>query len=347
MALEEAPPFWWKKPGALAVLLSPLALVWGKAAALRMGLAPSASIDVPVLCVGNMIAGGAGKTPTCIALARAAIRRGSRPGFLSRGFGGRITGPHRVDPRRNRADAVGDEPLLLADVAETVISADRRAGAAMLFAQGCDLLLLDEGFQNPSLRKDFSIVVIDAKRGIGNGFSIPSGPLRAPVGAQLRHASAVLVIGDAPGGDFVIRQAARRGKPVFQGSIVADDPPELWQGKRVLAFAGIADPGKLHESLREAGVNVVVSRNFHDHHFYSDEEAQELLDLAAQHELQLVTTSKDLARLSGLGRFQEKLARQSTVFPIHLEFDDPRAADLILEATMKAAEQRLLTTPAA
>jgi tetraacyldisaccharide 4'-kinase len=342
MALEEAPPFWWKKPGMMAWLLSPLAFAWGHATAFRMGLPPSGSVRIPVLCVGNLIAGGAGKTPTCIALAQAAAKRKLNPGFLSRGFGGRINGPFRVNPARNRADAVGDEPLLLARVAETVISSDRHAGAAMLVALGCDFIIMDDGFQNPALRKDYSIVVVDAKRGIGNGFSIPSGPLRAPVAQQLRFAEAVLVIGNAPGGDVVIRQAARQGKPVFQGKIISDDPKSRWKGKRVLAYAGIADPEKLYDSLREANAKVVRQCSFPDHHYYTEEEAAEMLHIAEELDLQLVTTSKDMVRLAGAGSMQEKLAARSTIYPIRLAFEDPRAADLIIDATLKNAEARFL-----
>ena len=342
MAMDEAPPFWWTRPGPLAWALSPLAYLWGQGTARRMELAPGATVRVPVLCVGNFIAGGAGKTPTAIALARAARARGLNPGFLSRGYGGRIAGPAMVDLEKHHAIDVGDEPLLLAAEAMTVVSADRPAGAELLAASGCDFVIMDDGFQNPSLEKDYALVVVDARRGIGNGFCMPAGPLRAPLGRQMAAADAVLVVGEGPGGDQVVRAAARRAKPVFRAAIRPIDAKQ-WQGKWFVAFAGIADPEKFFASLREAGAELVDMRSFPDHHPFTEEEAGELLEKAQLNNVELVTTTKDQARMSGAhGEALEKLAEASAIFQIELAFDDPRSLAIIIDATLTRAQERRL-----
>lgn len=341
MAIEEAPPFWWKPAGPLAWLFSPLSFLWGRGSAMRMRRRPTGSVGAPVLCIGNFIAGGAGKTPTAIEFARAARARGLNPGFLSRGHGGRLVGQVVVDPHHHRAADVGDEPLLLARETMTVVSADRPRGAQLLVANGCDFVIMDDGFQNPSLAKDYSLVVVDAKRGIGNGWVIPSGPLRAPLGRQLMRASAVLVIGEAPGGDKVIRETARHGKPVFLARIEPVDR-EAWAGRRCLAYAGIADPTKFFDSLGEVGAETVELRPFADHHVYSEEEAGDLLEKARAGDLVLATTAKDMARLAGEEGAMAELAAASKVLEIGLAFDDPRAATLIIDATLRNAKARLV-----
>lgn len=341
MALDEEPPFWWTKPGAMAFLLSPFAFLWGQAVGFNMGRRPSASASVPVLCIGNFIAGGAGKTPTALAFAQAARKAGYAPGFLSRGFGGQISGPTIVNLKKHRAIDVGDEPLLLAGEVLTVVSHNRPAGAELLVANGSDFIIMDDGFQNPSLEKDFSLVVVDAKRGLGNGFSIPAGPLRASLKQQLPHADAVLVIGKAVGGDEVIRQAARRGKPVYTASVMPVRKRE-WKGQKVFAYAGIADPSKLFDTLEETGADIVDERAFSDHHFYTAEEAADLLRLAREKKATPVTTSKDMARLAGTGKQQEALAAASKVMEVKLELEDPRATAIVIDAAVRNAQSRLM-----
>lgn len=342
MALDEAPPFWWQRPGPLAIALSPLSWIWGAGTVFRMEMQPSGSVSVPVVCVGNFIAGGAGKTPAAIAIGQAAKKRGFKPGFLSRGYGGQLTGTIVVDLAKHRATDVGDEPLLLASEQLTVVSADRPAGAEMLAAQGCDFIIMDDGFQNPSLVKDFCLVVVDAKRGIGNGFAMPAGPLRAPLSRQLLLADAVLIIGEAPGGDRVIRSAARQARPVFLGKTVPIGKSG-WKGRRVLAFAGIADPSKLFDSLKACGADVVAECSFPDHHYYNDEEIEELLEKAAQTGATLVTTSKDMARLStaGSGEKALQLAEQAQVLRIRLDFEDRRTLDIVIDAAIRKASERM------
>ncbi len=341
MRVEEAPSFWWRRPGLPAFLLLPLSALWGLVSGWRMDMPPSASVSVPVLCVGNFVAGGAGKTPTAIAICLAAAKSGLKPGFLSRGHGGSLTGPAQVDLAVHHAAEVGDEPLLLAEVAPTVISADRPAGAARLIALGCDFIILDDGFQNPKLAKDLNVVVVDAGRGLGNGMTLPSGPLRAPLTTQMGRADAVVVIGEGVGGDLAVRETARRGKPIYLARIVPAKKTG-WKKKRCLAFAGIGDPAKFFRSLEEVGVDLVARHGFPDHHVYSEEEVEELLAEAEEKELTLVTTTKDMARLHHGGSAAERLAGNCEVFEIRLEFDDPRTLGLLLEEARANAETRIL-----
>ena len=200
------PAFWWRNAGFAASLLAPVGLVYGAIAARRMA-AKGAFAGVPVLCVGNFTLGGAGKTPTVMALARMLADTGERPFCLTRGYGGTLTGPKLVDLHTDLAAQVGDEALLLAHVAPTVVARDRVAGAAFARAQGASLIIMDDGLQNASLAKDFSLAVIDARRGVGNRCIFPSGPLRAPLSAQLARTDALLVVGEGHGADDVAAQA--------------------------------------------------------------------------------------------------------------------------------------------
>jgi len=290
-----APRFWWVRPGLAATLLAPLSAIYGSVAARRLAR-PGTRIGIPVICVGNPTVGGAGKTPTAIAIGRQLIADGERPMFLTRGYGGRLAGPAMVQASHGAAD-VGDEPLLLARIAPTVVARDRVAGARLAEQQGASIVVMDDGFQNPSLRKDLSILVVDA-RGIGNGRVIPAGPLRAPLARQLDRAGAMLLV---RGGAADIESAARaRGLPVFHGTLEPrpDAVASLRTGK-VLAFAGIGDPEKFFATLGAAGIEAPIQRGFGDHHRYTAGEAAALIATAERNDLVLLTTEKDLARLLG------------------------------------------------
>src|SRR6478672_1390966 len=215
------PSFWWGEAGLASSLLAPLAMVYGAVAGLRLG-APGRRAGVPVVCAGNLTVGGGGKTPTALAVARLLAHAGERPIFLSRGYGGRLAGPLRVDPARHRALDVGDEPLLLARVAPTVVARDRIEGARMAVAAGASVIVMDDGFQNPSLAKDLSLLVVDARRGVGNGRIIPAGPLRAPARGQLARAHALVVIGTSAGAEGVIADARADGLPVLHARLRPD-----------------------------------------------------------------------------------------------------------------------------
>jgi tetraacyldisaccharide 4'-kinase len=289
----KAPGFWWSEPGIAAALLSPLAAIYGAVAARRLAQG-GVRAGVPVICVGNPTVGGAGKTPTAIAIARLLLAAGRQPMFLTRGYGGRLAGPVMVEPAHT-AVQVGDEPLLLARVAPTIVAEDRVAGARFARDKGASVIVMDDGFQNPSVTKDLSLLVIDA-RGTGNGRVLPAGPLRAPLEPQLDRASAVLIVG---GGLSALESAARsRGLPVFHGVLEpAADVVASLRDTRVLAFAGIGDPEKFFATLGAAGIDAPVRRSFGDHHRYSVIEARALLRDAEKAGLQLLTTEKDLARL--------------------------------------------------
>ena len=315
-----APGFWWTEPGAISTLLSPLARIYGSVAASRLAR-PGARVGIPVICVGNPTVGGAGKTPAAIAIARMLIAAGERPAFLTRGYGGRLAGPVAVEAGHS-AVQVGDEPLLLARVAPTVIARDRVAGARVARTAGASVIVLDDGFQNPSLVKDLSVLVIDARRGVGNGQVFPAGPLRAPLAAQFDRAQAVLIIGDGTAGTVTAGDAAARGLTIFRGRLVPDGATvAALTGSRVLAFAGIGDPEKFFATLREAGVDVAIARGFPDHHRFTAEEAAALVAEAERAGLTLVTTEKDFVRLSHKRALAE-LAARSRVLPVTLEVEE-------------------------
>jgi tetraacyldisaccharide 4'-kinase len=260
---------------------------------------PGASAGVPVVCIGNLTAGGTGKTPTALVVAQLLTAAGRKPFVLSRGYGGRESGPVQVDQARHHAEDVGDEPLLLARMAPTVISRDRIAGAEFARSAGADVVVMDDGFQNPSLKKDLSIVVVDGGRGVGNGLSIPAGPLRAPFKRQLDRAQAVLVIGEGDAAEPVVAAARDRALAIFRGRL-EPDPQEVakLRGRPVLAFAGIGNPEKFYATLREAGIDVRVRRSFADHHRYRRAEAADLIRTCEREGLVPVTTEKDRVRLS-------------------------------------------------
>src|SRR3954453_5388991 len=211
--MMQAPRFWWDKPGALAAVLSPFASIYGAIAARRLRQ-PGARVGIPVICVGNSTVGGPGKTPAAIAIARLLIDAGERPYFLTRGYGGRLSGPVMGEPGHTAVRG-GGEPLLLARVAPTVVAANRPAGAEFARRKGASIIVMDDGFQNPSLAKDFSILVVDGTRGIGNGRVLPAGPLRAPLAPQLDRADALLIVGSVTEAAPIVTTARDRKVPLF------------------------------------------------------------------------------------------------------------------------------------
>jgi tetraacyldisaccharide 4'-kinase len=341
-----APDFWWRRVGLRARLLSPVATVYGRMTVARMSEAATAHAPVPVVCVGNLVAGGGGKTPTVAALtaeARASARLS--PVILSRGYGGRLEGPLLVDRERHSAADVGDEPLMLAISGETVVVArDRAAGAGFAVGHGADILVMDDGFQNPSLYKDLSVLVVDRERGVGNGLCLPAGPLRAPVESQLERADFLLLTGRGGAADAVIAAAAGRGVAVIAARSEAARGVAALAGRRVLAFAGIANPDKFFESLREAGCEVVEARPFADHHPYSEADCRAISEASAAAGLLPVTTAKDRVRLSG-GPERDRLAALCHVHEVRLVAEDARAFGRIIDAARTAFAERGAATP--
>jgi tetraacyldisaccharide 4'-kinase len=319
-----APAFWWRPPGLASALLAPLGAVYGAVAGARLKRRGE-SVGIPVICVGDPTLGGAGKTPAAIALAKLLLAAGERPCLITRGYGGRERGPLLVDPAVDRADAVGDEALLLARAAPTVVAADRVAGARFAAQTKPTVLVLDDGFQNSALAKDFSLLVIDGMSGIGNGCVFPAGPLRAPLAAQLAKAQALVCNGKGAAGEAVAALATKKGIPVFAAKIVSDQTAaEKLKGRQVLAFAGIGRPEKFFRTLTEIGAEVAERRAFSDHHPYSPREAQELLASAKARGLLLVTTEKDQMRIARVPELAA-LSAASVTLPIMLEFDDAAA----------------------
>jgi tetraacyldisaccharide 4'-kinase len=334
---SEAPPFWWKKPDWRAYTLSPFSALYGLVAGRRMVTAKRERFDLPVLCVGNFTVGGSGKTPVAIALADEAKRMGLSPGFLSRGHGGSFGQPHIVDTHHDTAKYVGDEPLLLAEHAPVAVTPSRAAGAKLLVEQGCDFLIMDDGFQSAHIHIDYALLVVDARYGVGNGHVIPGGPLRAPLVSQLRFADAVLKMGEGTAADAIVRKASRAGKAVYEA--VARSRNELsFAGRRFLAFAGIGHPEKFYDTLRRAGGLVEMTRSFGDHHVYEEDELNELLATAKADGLELVTTAKDAVRLRH-GAPQAFLDRLK-VLEIDAVFELNHAPRLIIQETLEIWRRR-------
>jgi tetraacyldisaccharide 4'-kinase len=304
------PAFWWREAGLASGLLAPAAACYGAIAARRMAR-PGARASVPVICVGNFTLGGAGKTPAAMWLAKMLEYAGEKPFCLSRGYGGSLAGPQRVDPKLDGAAQVGDEALLLARVAPTIVAHDRVAGAEAARVAGATIVVMDDGLQNASLVKDFTIAVVDGRRGVGNARVFPAGPLRAPLDAQLAKTDALLVVDE---GDIGMESDL----PMFHGRLVPDAAAiTALKARPVLAFAGIGDPEKFFATAETADIAVSARKAFPDHHRFTAEEAAELIMRAEHDGLALLTTEKDRARMTG-EPLLAALAAKTHVLPVTL-----------------------------
>ncbi|SJZ96396.1 tetraacyldisaccharide 4'-kinase [Consotaella salsifontis] len=335
-----APAFWWQGPGALSLALSPLAAAYGHVAGRRLETAPRVPLPVPVICVGNPTVGGAGKTPLALALGQAARARGLNPAYLTRGYGSRARSPVLVDPQASAARDVGDEPLLLSRVGPTVVCPDRARGAEhLLSAVRADLVIMDDGFQSAQIHPDLAVLVVDGKRGFGNGRVLPAGPLRAPLVSQLRRADVLVVVGEGEGAGAAARASARAGRTMLRAHL-ASVRPERFSGARVLAFAGIGDPEKFYATLRAAGAHIVATRDFPDHHRLTEAEMAALIKEAMSADLKLVTTSKDAARLSGESGLAASLRSCLDVLDVELRFAEEDQPERLIEMAFSAFERR-------
>ncbi|MGY3530193.1 tetraacyldisaccharide 4'-kinase [Bradyrhizobium sp. USDA 4452] len=337
------PAFWHRPSSWTSQLLRPLAALYGAVAARRM---QRAGIDagIPVICVGNYHVGGAGKTPTVLALAKLLRELDERPVVLSRGYGGALAGPVKVDRDSHAAADVGDEPLMMAATLPVVVSRDRAAGLALARAQNASVILMDDGFQNPSVLKDTCLIVIDGTRGIGNGRVIPAGPLRAPLSPQLERTDALIVVGEGSAAQKIAADLASRGKPILSAHLRPDEASlNALRGQRVLAFAGIGDPTRFFNSLRASGIDVVRNTAFPDHHAFTRDEIAQLVADARGDALTLVTTEKDLARLRGPAGMPA-WAQATVPFAVTLQFEDAGALRrLVTDQLFKARNRRLQT----
>ncbi len=323
------PPDFWSRPparpGLTARLLSPLGFVYGRVVKARLRRAPTYRPDAPVICIGNLTLGGAGKTPVAIAILQRLTAMRASPVALSRGYGGAAAGPLKVEPD-HRASEVGDEPLLLARHAPTIIAKDRAAGARAAMEAGAGVIVMDDGFQNPSLPKDLSIAVVDSETGFGNGRVFPAGPLREAAKDGLERADAVILMGRGP---------FDPGHPVTLRAQLRAPLAAVFDDRRVVAFAGIGRPEKFYQSLQRAGADIIAVFSYPDHHAYSEDDIQRMKAVSRSRDAALATTEKDYVRLP------PGLRKGVLTLPVEVQFEDDRALDALLRTALKRAEHPL------
>ena len=329
-----APGFWWRpRPGALARLLQPLGWLYGAITLRRMRKA-GVQAGLPVICIGNFVAGGAGKTPTGLAIAALLRQRGETPFMLTRGYGGTLPGPVEVDPTSHLASEVGDEALLLARQARTIVARERPAGAALAKALGASVVVMDDGLQNPSLAKDLRLAVVDGASGVGNGLCLPAGPLRAPLEGQFGSTDAVIVIGAGEAGTTVAKRARQRGLAVITARL--EPPPEIvvqLHDRAVIAVSGIGRPEKFTATLSAAKARIVAERAFGDHHAYTAGDVSVLIAEAKAHDCLIATTEKDMTKLGPLWPPAER--GRLIVVPVALSFATPAEIEALLDPALK------------
>ena len=351
MRLDE--PSWWYG-GANDFrqrALAPLGRLYGWIAEWRYRRQHPYRSRLPVICVGNFTAGGTGKTPLSIFIAGLLIARGERPVFLTRGYGGRTSGPAWVDIAPGAAQLYGDEPLLLAGIAPTLVARDRRAGVIAIETRGRDpsVIVMDDGLQNATVAKDLSIALVDGKRGIGNGEVIPAGPLRAPLEFQIGLVDAI-VVRDPPntGNERGVHAVLRQGfpGPVLAAHVAAAGDTAWIAGKPLVAFAGIANPQRFYKLLERLGGKLIARVSFPDHHAFGRADAQRLIALAKSGGAELVTTDKDFARIGGDAALSE-LAAHARTLSIEMTFEDRDLGRLssLIETALKGTSRRQRPPP--
>ena len=320
------PGFWYEKSSLWPVLLSPLGYVYAFLARQRFDMHYPVPLLRPVICVGNLVAGGAGKTPVVMSLVRMLQEKGLNPHILTRGYGGAERGPLQVSPGRDTSEDVGDEALLLVDIAPTWVSKSRPHGAQEAIDSGANVIVMDDGFQNPSLYKDFSLLVFDGNSGIGNGHVMPAGPLRENFSTGLARADAAVIIGEDKGNvsDLIRKES---DMPIFQAKLQpSGNNPDIF-GKEVFAFAGIGRPEKFRDSLVAAGAVIDGWAEFPDHYPYAEDDLKELLSAAKAKQSIVLTTAKDYVRLP------QSCRDQVLVFAVDLVWEN---ADDLVELILQA-----------
>ena len=337
-AFTKAPKWWDQKHHPVSYLLAPVGFVYGLGVKLRFAFTKPYRSSLPVICIGNFTVGGGGKTPLAIEVSRLLVAQGHKPVFLTRGYGGQTKGPHRVDLATDNAVMVGDEPLILAQSAPVVVCADRAKGARFIEQMSADVILMDDGFQNPSLHKDLSIIVVDEVAGIGNGRVFPAGPLRASLSFQRPRAHMLVMAGPSLAD---MRGAARRIKerfdgPILRSQLVATGDVSWLQDAKVSAVTGIARPDKFYGSLQRLGARIVEMYEFPDHHNFTEDEARDILAAAAIDETKIVMTQKDWVRLPENGE-RGRLRKTACVLHVEVKIDEPQKLLASLEKAISSA----------
>lgn len=329
-----APRFWFRPASWAAWTLAPLGWLYGLVVQLRWNLTAPRKLSIPVICVGNFTLGGTGKTPAALFIAERLKTFGTNPFILTRGYGGAHKGPHRVDALTDSADQVGDEAMLLARRAPTIISRDRVAGAVLALSQGANVIIMDDGMQNPSLAKNLTLAVVDAASGLGNGLVFPAGPLRAHLKWQEKHADALLVMKEA--GSTPHTSLQKICTPTRLSGSLQPQRGEWLKAKRVLGFCGIGRPEKFRATLKHLGAEVVRFESFPDHHRYSASDAKRLVALAARENLTLVTTEKDHVKLLDFPETRAQLAGLANALPVDFVPGDAAELDALLKRALSA-----------
>ena len=307
-------PLYWQSKNLSSRLLYPLGCLYAGATWLRTKLNTPEKVSVPVICIGNLTAGGSGKTPTAISIASLLQQAGKNPFFISRGYGGQLQDV-LVDLQKHTPQEVGDEPLLLSRQAPVVVNAKRNQAAKKAIENGADIIIMDDGFQNPSLYKDKSLLVIDGQAGLGNMYPIPAGPMREFFRAGLERAHGIIMLGN----DRHHILSKIKNKPVFQGHIIPKKP-EL-SHPSAIAFAGIGRPQKFYQSLEDCNISLIKTVDFPDHHFYREGELTSLIKQASELNADLLTTSKDFVKIPF------KLRPAFKVLEISIEWQNERALE--------------------
>lgn len=307
------PSLWQDEHWWMTLTLRPFALINIAAQRRRIRNTIPKKVDVPVICIGNLVAGGAGKTPVVSWLAHWLSEQGIKAHCLSRGYGGKEEGPLQVNTTEHVASDVGDEPLLLAEIVPTWISHDRVAGAKAAIAAGAECIIMDDGFQNPSLHKTLSVLVIDGQYGFGNEEVMPLGPLREPIEDGLARTDMVIIMGEETA---EVSKHLTKQIPIFRAYLKPDNVSSINKRSKIIAFAGIGRPQKFFDTVATFGAEIAATISYADHHRYSQRDIEHLLRLSFRHNAKLVTTAKDMVRIPRRSR------HHMTVIPVSVDWEE-------------------------